>query len=144
MSNLSSQLIYPIDEATLYYYSHLNLISLNLSFISGWILGNFTSLGHSWRLNCSRDFNIKFRGRIWSFLQQSRPHFLSFSWNPKDSWISTKFLQEKSSNVSKFGVHISGNFVINSQHLRLTSFKSLNWNPVEKKKKNQNLISTNI
>ena len=60
-------------------------------FISGWILGNFSSLGlhHRWKLF----FNLRVLGRIWSFMQYLSSKHSSLSRSPIESWISIKFSQ---------------------------------------------------
>ena len=91
--------------------------------ISEWKLGRFSSPEQLVRQKYLRDFNLSWLGRNWSFLQWARFHLLSFSRDPKYSSISTKFLQKARSKFSKFGARNLGNFVIYSQHSRLTSFK---------------------
>ena len=103
-------------------------------FISGWILGNFSSLKQSIRTKSTRDFNLRVFGRIWSFSQPWRSHIWSLSRNPTDSWTLTKFWQKERSNSSRLGIHNLGNSVIDSHLLRLIYFKYFSWIPCWRKK----------
>ena len=120
-------------------------VGVKLHFISWWILGNFSSIKHPQRsYNFSSDFNLRLFGRFWRLSQNVRSHFRSLPGNPMDSWNITNFLQEKRSNVSRFGAHNSGNSVMVPHSRSLICLKILNWIPYRLKKKNQNLVLANI
>ena len=99
--------------------------------IPGWILGNFSSLRQPSRSKYWRDFNMRLLGRIWSFLQELRSKDSSLNRDPTDWWTLTKFVHPERSNSFKFGVRNLGNFVMDSQHLRLICCKYSNSIPYQ-------------
>ena len=92
-------------------------------FISGWTLGNFSTLGHFRRKK--RLFTLRVLGRIWSFMQSQSTKHSSLSRSLIESWISIKFSQQQMYNDSKFGAHKSGNLVMDWHLSKQILFKYL-------------------